>query len=121
MKLNFTNNSILASHFLNYQEILKTNNKLISTNLNELEIQNLYNNKYSLNEFDIHRYITAYDFIIDSLGCEKYTLTEGISTNKNKYKYNNILIDLFYKNICSQIMSQYSIYLVFRIKQTKYG
>jgi len=119
MKINLTNNSILSTHFLNYQEKLKTNNKLISTNLNELEIKNLYNKKYHLTEFDIYKYITAYDLIIDSLGCEKYSLTEGITANKNKY--NNILIDLFYKNISPQIIRQYSLSIVFGIKQVKYG
>jgi hypothetical protein len=121
MQLKFLNNSILSNHFLNYQNQKATSNNinLISTNLNDSQIQELYNKKYNLNEFDIYKYITGYDFIVDSLGLSKYTLTEGITTNKNKY--NNILIDLFYQNISSQIMCQYSISIVFGIKQTKYG
>ena len=121
MQLKFVNNSILYNHFLSYQNQKATTNNinLISSNLKDSQIQELYNKKYNLSEFDIYKYITAHDYIVDSLGLSKYTLTEGITTNKNKY--NNILIDLFYQNINSQIMCQYSISIVFGIKQTKYG
>lgn len=52
MRTNLTNNSILSRHYLNYETIIK-NNKLISSNLSELEVQNLYNKKYNLTEFEI--------------------------------------------------------------------
>jgi len=98
MKTILTNNSILSKHYVNYLKMLAdNNNKLISTNLSDLEISQLYDSKYQLTEFDIYKYITAYDYITESLGCNKYTLTEGIT--ENKFIYNNILIDLFYKNI----------------------
>jgi hypothetical protein len=90
-------NSILTRYYLNYLETINQNKKLESSNLNELEVQNLYNKNYNLTEFDIYKYITAYDCITESLGCNKYNLTEGINSDKNKY--NNILIDLFYNNI----------------------
>ena len=82
MKLKYINNSILGKHFLNYQELINTKNKLVSTNLNDLEIQNLYNTEYQLNEFDIYKYITAYDYIEGSLGCSNYNLTEGLTSDK---------------------------------------
>ena len=98
MKINFTHNSILASHYKNYLNMLaNNNNKLVSQTLSDLEISQLYDNKYSLTEFDIYKYIIALDYITQSLGCSKYTLTEGITDDK--YKYNNILIDLFYQSI----------------------
>jgi|SRR6266404_1453535 len=119
MKLKYINNSILETHFLNYEETLQTHNKLVSTNLTDLEIKNLYNKKYKLNEFDIYKYITALDYIADALRCSKYSLTEGIKSDKNRY--NNILIDLFYRNISSGVIMQYPISVVFGIKQIKYG
>jgi hypothetical protein len=106
--------SILKTHYLDYLEAIKTN-KTISHNLNEIQIQELYDKKYDLTEFDIYKYITAYDHISESLGINKYTLTEGITSLKNRY--NNILIDLFYHNIPSQIINHYSISEVFKIKQ----
>ena len=57
MKTNFINNSILSRHYLNYIESINKNSKLISLNLSELEIQNLYNKEYKLTEFDIYKYI----------------------------------------------------------------
>src|ERR1700679_254797 len=112
-------NTILLKHYLDYLNIKNSNNKLISHNLSDLEVQNLYNKFYNLSEFDIYKYITAYDYINESLGCEKYKLTEGITLEQNKY--NNILIDLFYKNISSDIINQYPISMVFGIKQTDLG
>src|ERR1700742_4339011 len=98
MKLKYINNSILATHYNSYLEMLtNNNNKLISTNLSESQVLELYNKKYNLSEFEIYKYITTYDYIRDSLGCSKYTLTEGITSDKNIY--NNILIDLFFINI----------------------
>jgi len=35
-------------------------------------------------------YILAYDHINNSLGCDKYKLTEGITKNENLY--NNIIL-----------------------------
>lgn len=71
MKLTYINNSILSRHFLNYQEMISINNKIISTNFSDSEIAQLYDKKYHLSEFDIYKYITAYDFIEDSLSCNK--------------------------------------------------
>jgi hypothetical protein len=120
MKLKFTNNSTLSKHFLNYQEsLIKNNNKLVSSNLSDTQITQLYDKKYNLSEFDIYRYITAYDYLIDSLGHSKYTLTEGITTNKNKY--NNILVDLFYQSVIHKVISYYSTSIVFGIKKTNKG
>ncbi len=119
MKLKLINNSTIYKHFLIYQESIIKNSKLISTSLTDSEISQLYDKKYNLSEFDIYKYITAYDYIVSSLYSNKYTFSEGITTNKNKY--NNILIDLFYQNITSKLMCQYSISIVFGIKQTKYG
>jgi len=89
--------SILFQHYLNYINSMIQNNKLISKNLNDIEVQELYNKKYKLSEFDIYKYITALDHISNSLGSDKIKFTEGIT--KDRYKYNNILIDLFYHNI----------------------
>src|SRR6266404_2802855 len=119
MKLKLINNSTIYKHFLIYQESIIKNSKLISTSLTDSEISQLYDKKYNLSEFDIYKYITAYDYIVSSLYSNKYTFSDGITTNKNKY--NNILIDLFYQNITSKLMCQYSISIVFGIKQTKYG
>ena len=107
--------SILQRHYLNYLESINTNKKLISQTLSAIEIQNLYNKKYQLTEFDIYKYITAYDHIVNSMGCDKYKLTEGILSDKNKY--NNILIDLYYQNISSQLIINYPISIIFSIKQ----
>jgi hypothetical protein len=115
MKFTNINNSILARHYLNYLEKIDLNGRLFSPTLSEIEIQNLYNEKYNLTEFDIYKYLTAADYISESLGCNKYKLIEGITNDKNKY--NNILIDLFYHNIKSDIISHYPISLVFGIKQ----
>lgn len=42
MKTILTNNSILSKHYVNYLQMLaNNNNKLISYNLSELEIQNI--------------------------------------------------------------------------------
>ena len=122
MKQNFTNNSILSTYYSNYTNLINnsliTNNKLISNNLSELEISKLYNKIYNLSEFDIFKYIFVYDFIQDSLGCNKFSLTEGITSNKNLY--NNILIDLFYINIPFSIVFNLPISVVFKIKQDGY-
>lgn len=45
-------NSILARHYKNYLQILaNNNNKLVSTNLSDSEISQLYNSNYNLTEF----------------------------------------------------------------------
>jgi len=94
-------NSILFKHYSDYMNLESIDNKKIieSQNLSAIAIQNLYDSKYKLTEFDIYKYVTAYDYITESLGCSnpKYKLTEGITKPENKY--NNILIDLFYHNI----------------------
>lgn len=113
--MQFTNNSILSRHYLEFLETINLNGDLLSQNLSDTEIQTLYNKEYKLNEFDIYKYITAYDYINESLGCDKYNLTEGITNNK--YKYNNILVDLFYQNISQKIINNYPISVVFGIKQ----
>lgn len=59
MKLTFINNSILARHYANYLKMLAKNKKLVSNNLTDSEILELYNKKYNLNEFRIFLYITA--------------------------------------------------------------
>jgi hypothetical protein len=111
------NNSMLSKYYLEYLRN-KTNNKnLVSQNLNEIEIQTIYKNN-NISEFDMYLYITAYDFIKDSLNCNNITLNEGIISKKNLYK--NILIDLFYCNIPSQIILTYPIAIVFGIKQESY-
>lgn len=85
--MNFTNinNSILSRHYSDYLETLDQKGRLFSQTLSDIEIQNLYHTKYNLTEFDIYKYITAIDHINDSLGCDKYNLTEGITSDKNKY------------------------------------
>lgn len=83
-----------------------------------MAIQSLYDKKYNLTEFDIYKYVTAYDHITESLGCDKYNLTEGITKPENKY--NNILIDLYYQNIPWKLTSEYSISEVFSLKQKGY-
>lgn len=116
--MKFTNHSILAQHYIDYMSIdstLNNNKNFTSQYLNDLDIQKLYNKEYKLTEFDIYKYITAIDHINDSLGCDKYNLTEGITSDKNKY--NNILIDLFYHNISHKLIAQYPISIVFGIKQ----
>lgn len=115
-------NSILSRHYANYLEMLANNKKLVSTNLTELQIQNLYDKKYNLTEFEIYKYITALDFISDSLGCSKYNLTEGCY-NKTEYiyKYNNILIDLFYQDIPSEIITDFPISTIFVNKDLEWG
>ena len=115
MKIILKNNSILSRHYKNYLEMLaNNNNKLVSTNLTDLQIQNLYNKKYNLTEFEIYKYLISLEKI-DNLNCSKYNLTEGISENKNIY--NNILIDLIYLNISDTISICIPISVVFSIKQ----
>jgi hypothetical protein len=118
MKLQYINKSILSTHFLNYQQTLDQNNKLISQTLSDLEVQNLYNKEYQLNEFDIYKYIKALEYI-SSLGNTKFTLTEGITLDKNKY--NNILIDLIYHNIPSDVVNEYPLSILFLIKEIKHN
>lgn len=113
------NKSTLAHYYLNYINTIETNKKLISNNLTDSQISQLYDSKYKLTEFQIYKYITAYDFINDSLGCSKFSLTEGITTDK--YKYNNILIDLFYKNIDESLVRYTHLDILFGIKQNKSG
>lgn len=115
MKTIYKNNSILSLHYSNYLKNIEQNKNLISYNLTNAEVMGLYDKKYNLNEFEIYKYLTVYDYIHGSLGCGKYKLTEGITANKNKY--NNILIDLYYKNICSEIIMCYPISIVFKIKK----
>lgn len=95
------------------------NNNITSQNLSTLEVLELYNPKYNLTESDIVKYITAYDKITSSLGCNKYKLTEGISNNKNKY--NNILVDLYHQTIPLEIIDEYPLGIVFNIKQDKFN
>src|SRR5258706_522624 len=101
----FTNNSILSRHYLQYLKTINLNGELFSQNLSDTEIKILSDPKYKLTEFDAYRYILALDYIKESLGCNKYQLTEGIT--KDKFKYNNILIDLFYHNISRKIIYNY--------------
>ena len=76
-------NSILSRHYANYLEMLaNNNNKLVSTNLSDIEISQLYDSKYQLTEFEIYKYLTALDFITDSFGCSRYRLTEGVTLEK---------------------------------------
>ena len=119
--MKFLNNSLLASHYSRFTTLKNLNKQLTScsTNLTDSEISELCNPKYNLTEFDIYKYITAYDYISDSLNCNKYTLTEGITLNKNKY--NNILIDLFYINVLNQLLTQYPISITFGIKKEGCG
>jgi len=120
MQLKFLNNSILSTHYLNYLNMLETNNnKLVSINLTDTQILELYDKKYKLSEFDIYKYITTLDYAINTLNCNKFKFIEGIKSDKNKY--NNILVDLFFNNISIEIMFNYSITIVFGIKQVKYG
>jgi hypothetical protein len=95
------------------------NNNITSQNLSILEVMELYNPKYNLSESEINKYITAYDNITTSLGCNKYKLTEGITNNKNKY--NNILIDLYHQTIPSDIIFEYPLITVFNIKQDNHN
>jgi hypothetical protein len=94
------------------------NNKITSDSLTELEIFEMTDIKYNLSVLDIKNYITAYDKVINSLGCDKYKLTEGIT--KDNYKYKNILVDLYHKTIPSEILYVYPIGIVFNIKQIGY-
>ena len=97
------------------QRIFNSINGVSSQNLNTLEVLELYNPKYNLAESDINSYITAYDKITNYLGCNKYKLTEGITNNK--YKYKNILIDLYHQTIPSKLIYDYPLSIVFNIKQ----
>ena len=106
---------IIAKHYIDYLEIIKTNPNLISQILSDMGIQGLRDKKYKLTEFDIYKYLNAYDHIRESLNCDRFTFTEGIE--KDRYKYNNILVDLFYHNIPSNIIHHYPISIVFKIKQ----
>jgi|SRR6266853_284716 len=100
------------------QPIFNPINGVTSQNLNILEVLELYNPKYNLTELEINSYIEAYDHITNSLGCNKYRLTEGITNNKNKYS--NILVDLYHQTIPSEIIDEYPIGIVFNIKQDKH-
>jgi len=116
MNIKNTNNSKLSTYFSNYLQAKATNKiNLTSHNLTNLEISQLYDKTYNLTEFDIYKYINAYDTLNKSLNCNPITLTEGITSNKNKY--NNILIDLLYMSIHSQLISISPISVVFSIKQ----
>jgi len=106
LKIKNMKQPILSLHHLNYLETINKNKNLTSQYLTDLEVHQLYNKKYKITEFDIYKYIVALDYIRDSLN-SKLFLTEGITKDKNKY--NNILIDLFYHNIPSNIIKGYSI------------
>jgi hypothetical protein len=108
-------NYIIPRHYLDYLETIKTKPNLISQTLSDSEIQELRDTKYQLTEFDIYKYIYAHDYLINSLSCNNIKLTEGITKDTNKY--NNILINLFYQNIPSEIISFYPISVIFSIKQ----
>lgn len=95
------------------------NNKITSQNLDILEVLELYNSKYNLTESDITNYVLAYDSITNSLGNNRYKLTEGITNNK--YKYKNILVDLYHQTIPYKVLNCYPISIVFGIKQDKYN
>lgn len=118
MKTILKNNSILSRHYTNYLKMLEKINKLVSANLTDFEISQLYNKKYNLTEFEIYLYITALDYITQSLGCNKYTLTEGFTSDN--YKFKNILIDLYYKNIPSEILDSYPISTLFENTETNW-
>lgn len=105
--------SILSRHYQNYLEAINSQNYR-SYSLTDIEIQKLSHKKYNLTEFDIYKYVTALDHIKDSLN-SNINLTEGITNDKNKY--NNILVDLYYKNIPLEIIKNYPISIVFNIKQ----
>jgi len=113
------NNSILITHYNKLKNLNELDQRLRSNMLTNQEVESMYDKKYNISEFDIYKYITAYDKIVGSLGCDKYKLSEGITNDINKY--NNILIDLFYMNIPSDIIEQHPISIVFGIKQTRYG
>jgi len=116
--MQYINNSILSKHYLDFSSLESTNNnnkKIVSQNLSDTEIKNLYDPKYSLTEFNIYKYVTALDYINESLGCDKYKLTEGII--HDKHKYDNILIDLFYHNVSEKVINDYPIGIVFNIKK----
>jgi hypothetical protein len=116
--MEFLNNTTLAYHQLEFNKIINSNQNITSTNLTDQEIFQLHNPEYNLSEFDIYKYITAYDYIRDSLNCNNITFTEGITLDQNKY--NNILVDLFFINVPSQLLSLYPISVVFGIKQEGY-
>jgi hypothetical protein len=101
------------------QPIFNPINGVTSQSLNILEVIELFNPKYNLTESDITKYVTAYDKITNSLGYNKYKLTEGITNNKNKY--NHILVDLYHQTIPSNIIYEYPISIVFNIKQDSYN
>jgi len=113
--MKFINNSILSKHYADYLQALDLNEDIISQTLSDLDLLNLNDPKYKLTEFDIYKYITATEYITESLGCDKYKLKEGIT--KDTYKYNNVLIDLIFRNIPRQIINNYPISVVFGIKQ----
>ena len=88
-----------------------------SLNRNNIIPQDLSHLNLSLS--DIKNYTRAYNKITNSLGCDKYTLTEGITNNK--YKYKNILVDLYHQTIPSEIINRYPISIVFNIKKDKHN
>jgi hypothetical protein len=113
MKSNFTHNSILALHYQLFNALSKEN-KLRSNNIPEQQVILMKNKKYNLSEFDIYKYISGYEFLRETLGMNKFKLTEGITLAKNKYR--NILIDLLYFNIPSELINLYPLSIVFGIK-----
>lgn len=108
-----SNNSILSIHYSEYLEILDLNGELFSQNLTDIEFQNLYNKKYKLTELDIYKYIVAIDYINESLGFNKYSLTKGIINDYNKY--NNILrLNCYFR--FSKVTRNYKIILLWFLR-----
>jgi len=77
------------------------------------------NNKGLLTEFDIYLYINAFDYLRECLNCNNITLTEGLE-NSITNKHKNILTDLFYNNIPAELIINYPISSIFKIKKDIY-
>ena len=111
--LNTRETSLLS---LVHQSFIQTNNQLKSENINNQEILTSIQEKYNISEFEVYKYIRAYDFLTRYTGVSNYTLAEGILSPKNRYK--NILIDLLYHNISGVLINLYPLSIVFGIKRS---
>jgi hypothetical protein len=63
MQSEYINNSVLSLHYNNLIKLKRLDQKIRSNILTNQEIESLYDKKYKLSEFDIYKYITAYDHI----------------------------------------------------------
>jgi len=110
-------NIIIRNAYQEYLNELKLNNNTLQSEyLNDQEIQNLEQPEYNLTKFEVYKYIKSIDYL-RSKGIKWITLTEGITSNENKY--NNVLTDLYYQNIPKEALFKLFISSLFNFEMNR--